>query len=186
MGLQISDNTNNIKQKVINASIYGGTGLATIITFAVIVNFLAPELIKPLVNFFGGEKGFTLAVSSFASIFSALAVIGIAYLVSRYKSQSKVPELTVKKEGSDLIVTGKDVEKLDFDTGDKATIFTDHGDCIIIEKTDDAYKIIEGKQLFSKLQDGEEIKLKIHKPDQNLQKPEVINAIVKPKLKATV
>ncbi|XGA08128.1 MAG: hypothetical protein U0X86_000292 [Wolbachia endosymbiont of Xenopsylla cheopis] len=199
MGLQISNHT---KQKAKDVAIYGGTGLALLTSLlsisAAIANCVAPESIKPLVDLFKGEKNFTLAVSLFALISSALAVLGMAYLIYRhksqilestfkkekdnYESQREVLELTVKKEGNDLIVNGEDLNKLNFDINNKAIIMTDHRDNIVIEKTDDTYKVIENQSTynFPDLKDNEEIKLKIYQPIQSLQNTQIINAITCP------
>ncbi|GHM57878.1 MAG: hypothetical protein sL5_00680 [Candidatus Mesenet longicola] len=199
MGLQISNYT---KQKVKKTAIYGGTELASLIAFlaisAAIANCVAPESIKPLVDLFKGEKNFTLAVSLFASISLALAVLGMAYLIYRhksqilestfkkekdnYESQREVLELTVEKEGDDLIVNGEDLNKLNFDINNKAIIMTDHRDNIVIEKTDDTYKVIENQNTynFPDLKDNEEMKLKVYQSNQSLQNTQVINAITCP------
>ncbi len=195
MTLQISNET---KQKAKNITIYGGTGLASLIGFisigAAIINCINPELTKPLIDLFKGEKGFALAISLFASISLALAMLGIIYIVFRHKLQDKTGPInssnneiivsTIKKEGVDLIVTGEGLEKLNFND-DQAKVVTDFINGIVIQKTGHIYKIVPDDRIQSlaNLKDNEEIKLNVYLPKQpgnSLSNTQVINAIAAP------
>ncbi|WP_339045163.1 hypothetical protein [Candidatus Mesenet endosymbiont of Agriotes lineatus] len=65
--------------------------LSSIIT--AVVNYAKPECTKLLVNLFGGEKGFALAVTLIALISSALTALIIAYIANKSIKPKEVKDL---------------------------------------------------------------------------------------------
>ncbi|XGA08426.1 MAG: hypothetical protein U0X86_000657 [Wolbachia endosymbiont of Xenopsylla cheopis] len=123
--------------------------LSSIIT--AVVNYAKPECTKSLVNLFGGEKGFALAVTLVASIPLALIALGIA--VSHNKNLNyvrildevdNIPRIVITVDKNCLSVTGS-LDELMFND-DKADVIKDSSEITIKrEKRDgeeDYYRVI--------------------------------------------